>query len=83
MYTLQAILLFLKLWPRWDAIFWWGVDIRQPLINGIDPAIVWNKPGTHLYSGFDAASWWIVLIPTYFILARAIMKYIVSRSAEK
>lgn len=81
MYTLQAILLFLKLLPYGTPLFFWGIDLQQPLINGVDPSIAWNKPYMNFYSDFSLVSWWIVLIPTYFILAH--MFFLKNRGERK
>ncbi len=80
MYVLQALLLILKLMPLGSCLFFWGVDLRQPLINGVDPAIVWNKPYINLYPDFSTVSWWIILIPSFFIIVRSISGLIIQKT---
>lgn len=67
MYLLQAILLILKLTP--DRLFYWG-DILVP--NGC----------AGFYSDFTRVSWWIILIPSYFILGKVLITTAIERDSS-
>lgn len=81
MYVLQAILLILKLLPN-DWLLY-----GSPLFSyGAHPV-----PATPLEKGdikffcseFDIVSWWIILIPSYFILGNWILLYAKSKFKNK
>jgi hypothetical protein len=75
MYILQAILLILKLIPKERTLFSVGnfLHFFESGKYGIDN-------GLYVYSYFSWISWWIILIPSYFILAKAVKDSIFSKT---
>ena len=74
MYVLQAILLFLKLYPNWSPLFSygssWTLDHTRFTV-------------TYIHSHLDMISWWIILIPSYFILAKAVKDHIFPKAVMR
>jgi hypothetical protein len=68
MYILQAILLILKLLPSQLPLFHWATP--EGKIFPMD----WPIQGG-LFTFFSAVHWGIILIPSYFILGRAVMNF--------
>ena len=73
MYTLQAILLILKLIPHQKTLFSVGKFLHFYSERGIGASV---DDGIYFYSYFGWISWWIILIPTYFTLVRAAFYYL-------
>lgn len=71
MYVLQALLLFLKLAGGHSLLF---VEKAVP-IEGF-PKYHLLEDRFCLRSNMEHLSWWIILIPSYFIIARGILWYV-------
>lgn len=74
MYVLQAILLILKLVPLGRPLCSYGEHSHWHKLGGGD--------GKFFYLYFGAVDWWIVMIPSYFIIAKGIFWFVKEKWLE-
>jgi hypothetical protein len=71
MYILQAVLVFLKL------------TSGHFLFCTTTSASSWAKgDSVYFYHNFGGVSWWLILVPTYFIIADFILKQVLAQTKD-